>query len=237
MTSFDEFWLDDPSTKNAFTLELAESIADRVSSMKDKGHELVPSFVLRARGSVFVSGGNLLEHRGSPVLTLKSQVRIRRAIERMRVAPVYKMAFVEGDVLGGGLELLSAFDWVVVRSHVVFEWRQAQMGLSYGWGGGIRLRASRLGSSSEKLCMRSERLSADRAFALGLIDQIVDGNSSPVDQKSLRLPNGRDAYLSQATYLALKTAQSAAQEAKWFQKLWGNPRHRERVGRFKARGI
>lgn len=247
MSWIEEFWLDEPDSKNAFTPALAQSLLKCVGKMSVKAEDPIRTFCFRARGSVFMSGGHLRDHLGNLGPARERQRTIRKAIDQFEKAAVYKIAIVEGDVLGGGLEFLSAFDWVVAAPHVVFEWRQASMGLSYGWGGGLRLGQRVFGCKSSKLCARSELLSAEQAQSIGLVDRLIwpepvsehkrqMGSSAHRDWILSHVPNANGRFLSAQSYLALKQFKSANAEEKWFDRLWGSRRHRAQLAKFKERG-
>ena len=93
------------------------------------------------------------------------------AIERFP-APVY--AAISGYCMGGGLDLALACHHRIASSHAIFGHRGAALGLITGWGGTQRL--PRLVGKARALEMfdAAEKISAQQALRIGLIDAIAD---------------------------------------------------------------
>lgn len=87
-------------------------------------------------------------------------------------APTY--AAVAGYCMGGGLDLALACRYRVASPHAVFGHRGAALGLITGWGGTQRL--PRLIGKARAIAMfvAAEKVTADRAFDIGLVDAISD---------------------------------------------------------------
>ena len=66
-----------------------------------------------------------------------------RSSPRCERADVPVIAAVQGDVYGGGCELLLLCDLVIVESHAELAFRHAKMGLSPAWGGAHAARGAR----------------------------------------------------------------------------------------------
>lgn len=87
-------------------------------------------------------------------------------------APVW--AAISGYCMGGGLDLALACHRRIASTHAVFGHRGAALGLITGWGGTQRL--PRLVGKGVALEMfaAAEKIGAQRALAIGLIDAVVD---------------------------------------------------------------
>ena len=96
------------------------------------------------------------------------------AIEECRL-PV--IAAVNGLALGGGCELALACDMVLAAEHAAFGLPEASVGLVPGFG--ILRAPSVLGRHTAKLMvLAGERISAQRAYELGLAQQVLPAASS-----------------------------------------------------------
>ena len=86
----------------------------------------------------------------------------------------FAIAAIEGHCMGGGLDLVLACHRRVAAPSAVFGHRGAALGLITGWGGTQRL--PRLIGKGRALEMfaAAERVSAQRAFAIGLVDAIAE---------------------------------------------------------------
>jgi enoyl-CoA hydratase/carnithine racemase len=100
---------------------------------------------------------------------LDSCLRTFTAIEECRL-PV--IAAVNGWALGGGCELALACDIVLAAEHATFGLPEASVGLVPGFG--ILRAPAVVGRQAAKLMvLAGERLSAQRAYELGLVQQVL----------------------------------------------------------------
>jgi enoyl-CoA hydratase len=101
-------------------------------------------------------------------------LRTFAAIEECRL-PV--IAAVNGLALGGGCELALACDMVLAAEHAAFGLPEASVGLVPGFG--ILRAPSVLGRHTAKLMvLAGERISAQRAYELGLVQQVLPAAES-----------------------------------------------------------
>jgi len=97
-------------------------------------------------------------------------------------APVY--AAVAGYCMGGGMDLALSCHYRIASPHALFGHRGAALGLITGWGGTQRLpRLVGKGRALEML-VAAEKIRAERALEIGLIDAIAD---DPVVESLRRL--------------------------------------------------
>jgi len=87
-------------------------------------------------------------------------------------APVY--AAISGYCMGGGLDLALACRTRVASSHALFGHRGAAFGLITGWGGTQRLPRLVGKSIALEIFVAAEKISAQRALAIGLVDALAD---------------------------------------------------------------
>ena len=86
-------------------------------------------------------------------------------------APV--IAAIEGHCMGGGLDLALACHRRVAAPSAIFGHRGAALGLVTGWGGTQRLPRLIGKGRALELLIAAEKLSATRAYQVGLVDVIV----------------------------------------------------------------
>ncbi len=87
-------------------------------------------------------------------------------------APV--IAAIEGHCMGGGLDLALACRRRIAAPHAVFGHRGAALGLITGWGGTQRLPRLIGKGRALELFIAAEKISAERAMEIGLVDAIAD---------------------------------------------------------------
>ncbi len=101
--------------------------------------------------------------------SLKGQ-KVFSLIEEMS-KPV--IAAINGYALGGGLELALACDFRVAAEHAELGSPEINIGIIPGWGGTQRLVRIVGLSNAKRLVMLGERISAEDAFKMGLVDKVV----------------------------------------------------------------
>lgn len=225
------FVLDDPLTKNALSLKQAETLAKELKlNSSTRNFDAV---LVTARGSHFCSGGNLSDYAGmkTPAQGKLVNRKIAAVLDALSTLPVPTACVVQGDCLGGGLELLGSFDYVISVPEAQFGFWQRRIALSFGWGGRKRL-ARRLSESRlDRLAMSSRNLSAAEALSIGLIDQITLSSQA---EQTAKLWLERTASLPALPLEQLKKSiGKKLDERRFFEKLWWNKEHLKVLQRFK----
>jgi enoyl-CoA hydratase len=87
-------------------------------------------------------------------------------------APV--IAAIEGYCMGGGLDLVLACRYRIAAPKAVFGHRGAALGIITGLGGTQRLPRLIGKGRAHELFITADKLSAARAFEIGLVDKIAD---------------------------------------------------------------
>ncbi len=174
--------------------------------------------------SMFCSGGNLSDYaklRGrAPGLKINRE--ITACLDAFGKWPAVKLAVVEGDVLGGGMEWLARFDYRWSVPSALFAFWQRRIGLSTGWGGG-RAWSAKIGEDKVRsLLMEGSLLSAEAALRLGLVDRVM---SSWKIRKAAEL-HSVSGVLSDW---------SVARESKIFSSLWMSEEHRSVLEKWKKK--
>lgn len=159
-----------PEAKNAMTKAAAEGIAaamDRLDA--DDGLRVG---ILTGAGGTFCSGMDL-----KGFLRGESPIVEGRGFGGVVQAPPKKplIAAVEGYALAGGLELMIACDLVVAGAAAKFGIPEAKRGLVAAAGGVMMLPDQIPERIAMELALTGDFIDATRAYALGLINRVVDG--------------------------------------------------------------
>lgn len=217
----------DPSSRNSFSLQAAEELAEII--FKEKGR--YDGILFFAKGRVFCSGGNLSDYASAngPEPGLATNRRITAVLEEFSKLPVPTVCAIQGDCFGGGLELMSAFDEVMAVPSAMFGFWQRKVGLSFGWGGGARL-MKRIGEhKARRLALNASTIGAFEAFDMGLIDgvflnsQLIDEAVNKI-QCSKSLPKSAVEPTKSLTLL---------NENSVFEKLWWNTEHQSILKKYR----
>lgn len=230
-----ELRLDDVQNRNAFRLSTARELRGILRKLKAEARreDQPTTLVFRARGSVFCAGGHLHDYeKMGAVAGRKANREITAIVDELRQWRGLSLAIVEGDVLGGGLEMMAAFDVIWSVPDAMFGFWQRRVGLSFGWGGERRLRDRLSMARLRQEILMARTLTAEAALEVGLIDAIVP--RAQVDEE-LRAFMARQRGLSSSTAQASKSileAKSGTAARRIFDKLWWSEEHRARLRAF-----
>lgn len=237
--------IDRPDKHNAIDAELAAKLAEAASAAaKDPTARAI---VLAASGKdTFVSGGDLneigkhvREQSGpGPVLDMYHPLLV------LETGDLPVIAAVQGDIYGGGCELILLCDMVMMESQAHLAFRHARMGLSPAWGGLTRL-FERVGPiEASRLLFTAEKISASEAHRIGLVGDVVptgDALAKALERVELIAKNSRAVIAAQKrALLAVRQARrnnSIELERAVFAELWAGPAHQAAIDAFfKRRG-
>lgn len=235
--------IDRPEAKNAIARQTARELEAFVQ--RASAEPSVRAAVITGGGSdVFVAGGDLRDFDTLSRQPLGAQAvldmgAVTNALESCAVPTI---AAVQGAAYGGGCELTLACDLVVAEEHASFSFRQAAMGLSTGWGGGVRL-VERVGSmQAAQLLLLGDRVDAPRALQLGLIAQVVPRGAALEQalawtERISRLPRASVAGLKRMLRDVRREHRGDAlrKEAEVFASLWGESDHLAAMNAFLRR--
>lgn len=150
---------------------------------------------------VFAAGADITEfaeRRGEAPFRLAAADRVSgigrsflRAMNAVAALPCPTIAAVNGFALGGGCELALACDFRVASSSARFGQPEILLGIIPGGGGTQRL-ARLVGPARAKDLVFSGRMvDAAEAFAMGLVDTVVDGDATaPALARAARYARG-----------------------------------------------
>jgi enoyl-CoA hydratase len=214
-------YLDQPETANALTLAHAKSLAAHLK----KPWKLI---LCRSEGRVFCSGGQLKEYANLKTRSegLKINQQIQKILNQLEKHAALKIAFVDGDCFGGGIEFLGCFDFVYSAPHAFFGFWQNRMGVSYGWGGYKRLQKKVTALRLKMALLEEGLLTSYQMKEWGLVDEIVE--SKEFDAKmdhwvSLQCKNTSKQEIQKGID---KNAEIV------FKKLWGSEMHKRTLQKF-----
>ena len=128
-----------------------------------------------ARGTaLFISGANVTERSGWDDSRIKAHVRWQRAVlGRLRAAPVFHVAVIDGLALGWGTEFTLACDYRIAGPNARFGLPETGLGILPGAGGSTEL-SGRIGvNHTLRLGMTGEQINAEEAVRIGLVDELA----------------------------------------------------------------
>ena len=169
--------LNRPERRNAFSAELMREMiacAQELAARDD-----VDAVIVTGAGAVFSAGADLKDSSrwagGAPLLVQREIAglgfRMARAWEEL---PQMTIAAIEGYAVGGGLALAAALDWRVIARDAFVSLPEISLGIPLTWGTLPRLVNLVGPAKAKRLSILCERVAADAALAMGLVDEVCD---------------------------------------------------------------
>ncbi|GIW71149.1 MAG: 3-hydroxyacyl-CoA dehydrogenase [Planctomycetota bacterium] len=175
-------WLNRPDALNALDEEMLAQLRERFEQAAAQPQ--VRAIVLRGRGKAFVAGADVrwfvrLLQAGEIDRIVAFTRKGHELLERMRETDKVVIAVLDGLSLGGGSELALGCDRIVATPRGSLGFPETGIGIYPGLGGTQNL-PRRVGRGLARYLIYTGRvLTAEEAFALGLIDRLVPHEQLP----------------------------------------------------------
>lgn len=159
-----------PEARNAINLAVATALSEALDAA-EADDECWVVILTGAEDKAFSAGMDLKAFaRGEAPITEKGFAGVTK-----RDFPKPLIAAVNGSALAGGFEIALSCDLVVAASHARFGIPEAARGLIAGGGGLIRLAKRIPRAIALELALTAAPIDAERAYAIGLVNQVVPG--------------------------------------------------------------
>jgi len=186
-----------PEAHNALNAEIIKGLTEIFSGIKkDKA---ILAVVLTGDGPSFCAGGDLNWMRESLKFNLAQNIKDTQKLSNMYEAifqcPVPVLAFLQGNVMGGGVGLAAVCDIVAAAPETKFCLSEVRLGLVPSVISPYLLRKVPE-SAARPLMLTAEIFKSEHAKKIGLIHYIGDKESSQifiVNKLNLILNNGPEA--------------------------------------------
>ncbi|MDI5933793.1 enoyl-CoA hydratase/isomerase family protein [Halomonas kalidii] len=156
-----------PDRANALSAELVEALLTAINEAIDSGARIL---VLSGNGATFCGGFDLstLEQENDASLMYRF-LRIELLLQALYYAPLYTVALVHGAVSGAGADLAAACSRRIAapRSSLRFP------GIRFGAVLGTRRLMALVGAKARAILLEQERVDAEEALRINLIDRIA----------------------------------------------------------------
>ncbi|MDQ0415913.1 enoyl-CoA hydratase [Croceifilum oryzae] len=166
--------LNRPKVLNALNVELLEELDQVVTWIQQE--ESVRAVIITGAGEkAFVAGADITELRQIETSIEAEQKALRGQAIFQKIEDLTKPVImaINGFALGGGCELAMCGDMILASDQASFGQPEINLGVIPGYGGTQRL-ARAIGRNHAKyLCMTGDRISAQEAYQLGLVQKVV----------------------------------------------------------------
>jgi enoyl-CoA hydratase/carnithine racemase len=153
------------------------------------------------------------------------------------------VAAINGYALGGGLELALACDFRFASSNAELGFPEMKLGIIPGWGGTQKLTWTAGAAVAKRLIMLGERVKAEEALKMGLVDKVVPQNKlkAKAEELAQRLCEWEPAALRQAKRAINSATRNVLEsgmkmETDYFAQLFAEKETKERLEFFLDQG-
>ena len=164
-----------PEARNAVNGEVASGIEEAVDKIEADDDTWVS--VLTGAGTVFCAGADLKAISSGQAGGLNTQRGgFAGLVRRERSKPM--IAAVDGRAFAGGCEIALACDMIVASKAAEFGIPEVKRSLVAAGGGLIRLPQVLPGKIAMELALTGDPITAERAYALGMINELVEAGGA-----------------------------------------------------------
>ena len=189
-----------PQASNAFNREVTQEL-DKIVKMVEADPEIQVAILTGAGDRAFCAGADLKDVNQYGLEALQTTDGGFAGFVNAKRSKVW-IAAVNGAALAGGLELALACDLIIATSKAKFGLPEVKRGLVALAGGVIRLPRVIPYHIAKEMILTGEPIDTQRAYALGLINKIVEPNDLLTAAKNmaeliaLNSPNALKASLN-----------------------------------------
>jgi 3-hydroxyacyl-CoA dehydrogenase len=185
------FTLDNPPI-NALGFAFSEIIVSAVQAAESD--DAVKAVVFAGANNIFSGGADVNDFSKEPTPETKTIRDVIAAIDRGK--KIYAVA-IDGNALGGGLELSLACDYRVATAKSKVGLPEIKLGLLPGAGGTQRLPRLIGAQAALEFMLKGNSYAADKAKELGILDEVVESN--PVEAAIKLVTTGKKRRISEKT--------------------------------------
>lgn len=165
--------LNRPHRMNAFNLEMIDELSTAIDEAE--ADEDVRCVVIKSAGDrAFSTGADLTVFTDmTPISALDFSESGQRVMDKIEASSKPYIAAIHGFCLGGGLELALACDFRIADESAELGNPEIRLGIIPGWSGTQRLSKVIGLARAKELIMLGDRMPADEALRIGLVNRVV----------------------------------------------------------------
>jgi len=194
--------LNRPHRLNAFNDILMEELSEALDTVENDPS--VRCVIITGEGDrAFSAGADITAFpKATPITAEEFARKGQKVFSKIEEMSKPVIAAINGYALGGGLELAMACDFRIASEHAELGNPEINLGIIPGWGGTQRLVRLVGLRNAKRLVMLGERIKADEALQMGLVDKVVPFEKLREEAKALaqRLCEGPPIALKYAKH-------------------------------------
>ncbi len=159
---------------NALSPGVPEGIAAAIGQIE--ADETISGAVLIGSGQTFVAGADIREFGRITSGERRGGINLTSVVRTVEDCSKPTVAAIHGTAFGGGLELAMGFTYRVALGSAQVGQPEVKLGLIPGAAGTQRLPRLAGVEAAARMCADGQPISAASALALGVVDQIIEGD-------------------------------------------------------------
>ncbi|MFF7710761.1 enoyl-CoA hydratase-related protein [Pseudomonas sp. NPDC007930] len=168
--------LNRPEALNALSFEILQELRE---ALDEAAHWGIRALLITGAGAkAFCAGADIKELQNRSLAEQRAGLEAgQRTFARLDGFPVPSIAAINGYAFGGGLELAMACTFRVASAQAKLGLPEVKLGLMPGYGGTQRLPRLVGQARALELVLTGRTLLAPEALAMGLVNQVVEGDA------------------------------------------------------------
>jgi enoyl-CoA hydratase/carnithine racemase len=161
-----------PGQLNALNSETLSTIREALVAIERDARAVI---VTGAGEDAFVAGADIAEMVDMDAAEAHAYCELGQEVMiALESFPAPVIAAINGYALGGGCELALACDFRIASDRTLIARSEIDLGIIPAWGGTQRLVEVAGDRTARRLIFLGERIDAEKAYACGLVDEVVD---------------------------------------------------------------
>lgn len=231
--------LNRPDKLNAINATMLQELSQIIDNIEQDPN--IKCAIISGEGQkAFSAGADLKElQKLTPETAKKFSAKGQQVFSKLEKTPKPVIAAINGYCLGGGLEIALACDFRVASNNSEFGFPEMKLGIIPGWGGTQRLPLTVGAADAKRLIMLGDRVNAEEALKMRMVDKIVPPNSLKAESEELaeKLCEWPPAALKHAkqaiNHVSQKLLESGLKkETDFFAQLFSTTETKERIESF-----
>jgi len=165
--------LNRPDKLNAINSVMLQELSEALDTIEEDAN--TRCVIITGKGEkAFSAGADLTELRKlTPETAAEFSMKGQQVFTKLEAFSKPVVAAINGYALGGGLELALACDFRIAADSAELGCPEIKLGLIPAWGGTQRLPRTVGATEAKRLIMLGDRVKADEALMMGLVDKVV----------------------------------------------------------------
>ena len=231
--------LNRPNKLNAINATMLEELSEALDTIESDTN--VRCVIITGEGEkAFSTGADITElQKLTPETASEFSRKGQQVFSKIEALSKPVVAAINGYDLGGGLELALACDFRLSSNQAELGFPEMKLGIIPGWGGTQRLAWTVGVAEAKRLIMLGDRMKADEALRMGLVDKVVLQNELEAEAEALaqRLRESLPTALKYAKHAMNSVTQRSLEaglkkETSLFALLFSTKETKERIETF-----